>query len=136
MENKKPPIKIIAPGRVYRSDELDATHSPIFCQMEGLVVDKDIRMSHLKSTLNKFIKSICLVQRLRLSLGLIIFPFTEPSAEMDVSCFACKGSGCSVCKNSGYIEILGCGMVHPDVLRRCDVDPEEYSGFAFGFWYR
>ncbi len=132
MENKKPPIKIIAPGRVYRSDELDATHSPIFCQMEGLVVDKDIRMSHLKSTLNKFIKSM-FGSEIKTKFRAHHFPFTEPSAEMDVSCFACKGSGCSVCKNSGYIEILGCGMVHPDVLRRCDVDPEKYSGFAFGF---
>lgn len=132
MENKKPPIKIIAPGRVYRSDELDATHSPIFYQMEGLVVDKNINMAHLKFTLNKFIK-LMFGSEIKTKFRAHHFPFTEPSAEMDVSCFACKGIGCSICKNSGYIEILGCGMVHPDVLRRCDIDPEEYSGFAFGF---
>lgn len=132
MENKKPPIRVIAPGRVYRSDELDATHSPIFYQMEGLVVDKNISMAHLKSTLNKFIK-LMFGSEIKTKFRAHHFPFTEPSAEMDVSCFACKGIGCSICKNSGYIEILGCGMVHPDVLRKCDIDPEEYSGFAFGF---
>ena len=132
MENKKPPIRVIAPGRVYRSDELDATHSPIFYQMEGLVVDKNISMAHLKSTLNKFIK-LMFGSEIKTKFRAHHFPFTEPSAEMDVSCFACKGIGCSICKNSGYIEILGCGMVHPDVLRKCDIDPEDYSGFAFGF---
>lgn len=132
MENKKPPIKIIAPGRVYRSDELDSTHSPIFYQMEGLVVDKGVNMSHLKGTLNKFIKTM-FGEDITTKFRAHHFPFTEPSAEMDVSCFVCKSKGCSVCKNSGYIEILGCGMVHPDVLRRCGIDPEEYSGFAFGF---
>ena len=131
MENKKPPIKIIAPGRVYRSDELDATHSPIFCQMEGLVVDKDIRMSHLKSTLNKFIKSM-FGSEIKTKFRAHHFPFTEPSAEMDVSCFACKGSGCSVCKNSGYIEMVGSGMIHPNVLKAGGIDSEEYTGFAFG----
>lgn len=132
MENKTPPIKIISPGRVYRSDELDATHSPIFYQMEGLVIDKNINMANLKGTLNKFIKTM-FGEDIKTKFRAHHFPFTEPSAEMDVSCFVCKGKGCSVCKNSGYIEILGCGMVHPDVLRRCNIDPEEYSGFAFGF---
>lgn len=132
MENKKPPIKIISPGRVYRSDELDATHSPVFYQMEGLVIDKDINMSHLKGTLEKFIK-IMFGENIKTKFRAHHFPFTEPSAEMDVSCFVCKGEGCSVCKGSGYIEILGCGMVHPKVLERCGIDPEEYRGFAFGF---
>lgn len=132
MENKKPPIKIISPGKVYRSDELDATHSPVFYQMEGLVVDKNINMSHLKGTLEKFIK-IMFGDNIKTKFRAHHFPFTEPSAEMDVSCFVCKGNGCSICKGSGYIEILGCGMVHPDVLERCGIDPEEYRGFAFGF---
>ena len=132
MENKKPPIKIISPGRVYRSDELDATHSPVFYQMEGLVIDKNINMSHLKGTLEKFIKTM-FGENIKTKFRAHHFPFTEPSAEMDVSCFVCKGEGCSVCKGSGFIEILGCGMVHPDVLDRCGIDPEEYRGFAFGF---
>lgn len=132
MENRKPPIKIISPGRVYRSDALDATHSPIFYQMEGLVIDKDINMSHLKGTLEKFIK-IMFGENIKTKFRAHHFPFTEPSAEMDVSCFVCKGKGCSVCKNSGYIEILGCGMVHPHVLERCQIDSEKYRGFAFGF---
>lgn len=132
MENKKPPIKIISPGKVYRSDELDATHSPVFHQMEGLVVDKNINMSHLKGTLEKFIK-IMFGDNIKTKFRAHHFPFTEPSAEMDVSCFSCKGNGCSICKGSGYIEILGCGMVHPDVFKRCGIDPDEYRGFAFGF---
>lgn len=132
MENKTPPIRIIAPGRVYRSDELDSTHSPIFYQMEGLVVDKGINMAHLKGTLNKFIKTM-FGEDVKTKFRAHHFPFTEPSAEMDVTCFVCKGCGCSVCKNSGYIEILGCGMVHPEVLRRSGIDPHVYSGFAFGF---
>lgn len=132
MENKKPPIKIISPGRVYRSDAIDATHSPIFYQMEGLVIDKGINMAHLKGTLEKFIK-IMFGENIKTKFRAHHFPFTEPSAEMDVSCFVCKGKGCSVCKNSGYIEILGCGMVHPHVLERCGIDSEDYRGFAFGF---
>lgn len=132
MENKKPPIKIISPGRVYRSDALDATHSPVFYQMEGLVVDKDINMAHLKGTLEKFIKTM-FGDNIKTKFRAHHFPFTEPSAEMDVSCFVCKGKGCSICKGSGYIEILGCGMVHPDVLERCGINSEEYRGFAFGF---
>ncbi len=131
MENKKPPIRIIAPGRVYRSDEVDATHSPLFHQIEGLVVDKGIRMSDLKGTLEVFIKRLYgenVVVRFRPHH----FPFTEPSAEVDIQCFSCGGKGCRLCKGEGWIEILGCGMVHPKVLRYCGIDPEEYSGFAFG----
>lgn len=131
MEKRKPPIRIIAPGRVYRSDAVDATHSPLFYQIEGLVVDKGIRMSDLKGTLETFAKKLYgedAVVRFRPHH----FPFTEPSAEMDVMCFNCKGAGCPLCKGEGWIEILGCGMVHPKVLERCDIDPEVYSGFAFG----
>lgn len=132
MENRKPPIKIISSGRVYRSDELDATHSPVFYQMEGLVIDKNINMSHLKGTLEKFVK-IMFGDNMKTKFRAHHFPFTEPSAEMDATCFVCQGKGCSVCKGSGYIEILGCGMVHPDVLKRCGIDSEEFRGFAFGF---
>lgn len=131
MENQKPPIRIIAPGRVYRSDALDATHSPLFHQMEGLVVDKNITMSDLKGTLEVFVKRLYgedTVVRFRPHH----FPFTEPSAELDIQCFHCHGEGCRLCKGEGWIEILGCGMVHPKVLENCGIDPEEYSGFAFG----
>ena len=131
MENKKPPIRIIAPGRVYRSDAVDATHSPVFHQIEGLVVDKNVTMADLKGTLEIFAKRLYgedSVVRFRPHH----FPFTEPSAEMDVRCFACNGEGCRLCKGEGWIEILGCGMVHPKVLENCGIDPEEYSGFAFG----
>ena len=131
MENQKPPIRIIAPGRVYRSDEVDATHSPMFHQMEGLVVDKGIRMSDLKGTLETFAKKLYgedTVTRFRPHH----FPFTEPSAELDVMCFACNGKGCRLCKGEGWIEILGGGMVHPEVLKKGGIDPEIYSGFAFG----
>lgn len=131
MENKKPPIRIIAPGRVYRSDAVDATHSPVFHQIEGLVVDKNVTMADLKGTLEIFAKRLYgedSVVRFRPHH----FPFTEPSAEMDVRCFACNGEGCRLCKGEGWIEILGCGMVHPRVLENCGIDPEEYSGFAFG----
>ncbi len=131
MEKMRPPIRIISPGRVYRSDALDATHSPLFHQIEGLVVDKGITMSDLKGTLSTFVRHLYgpdTVVRFRPHH----FPFTEPSAEMDVQCFACHGKGCPVCKGEGWIEILGCGMVHPKVLANCDIDPEEYSGWAFG----
>ncbi len=131
MENSQPPIKIIAPGTVYRSDEVDATHSPVFHQLEGLVVDKGITMGDLKGSLELFAKQLFgadTVVRFRPHH----FPFTEPSAEMDVQCFVCKGAGCRVCKDSGYIEILGCGMVHPKVLRMSGIDPTIYSGYAFG----
>ncbi len=132
MENSKPPIRIIAPGRVYRSDAVDATHSPIFHQIEGLVIDKGITMADLKGTLEALIKSIY-GESTRVRFRPHHFPFTEPSAELDVCCFSCGGEGCSVCKGEGWIEILGCGMVHPKVLKNCGIDPEIYSGFAFGF---
>ncbi|MEA4827116.1 MAG: phenylalanine--tRNA ligase subunit alpha [Clostridium sp.] len=132
MENQKPPIKMIAPGKVYRSDAVDATHSPIFYQIEGLVIDKGITFADLKGTLEMFIKKM-FGDKMETKFRPHHFPFTEPSAEMDATCFVCGGSGCNVCKNSGWIEILGCGMVHPQVLRNCGIDPEVYSGFAFGF---
>ena len=131
MEQRKPPIRIIAPGRVYRKDEADATHSPMFHQIEGMVVDKGITMSDLKGCLETVIKRLYgedSVVRFRPHH----FPFTEPSAEVDVQCFACHGKGCRICKGEGWIEILGCGMVHPKVLAGCGLDPEKYSGFAFG----
>lgn len=131
MENRKPPIKIICPGRVYRSDAVDATHSPIFHQVEGLVVDKGITMGDLKGTLELFAKSL-FGEDTKIRLRPHHFPFTEPSAEVDVSCWTCGGKGCRVCKNEGWIEILGAGMVHPKVLSICGIDPEVYSGFAFG----
>ena len=131
MEKTKPPIRIIAPGRVYRSDTQDATHSPVFHQIEGLVVDKNITMSDLKGTLERFVKELY-GEDTRVRFRPHHFPFTEPSAEMDYSCFNCGGKGCSVCKGEGWIEILGAGMVHPKVLRNCNIDPDVYSGFAFG----
>lgn len=130
-EIKQPPIRVLAPGRVYRKDEVDATHSPMFHQIEGLVIDKNVTMGDLKGTLEVFAKELYgeeTTVRFRPSY----FPFTEPSAEMDISCFKCHGKGCPLCKYEGYIEILGCGMVHPNVLRACGIDPEVYSGFAFG----
>ena len=131
MEHQKPPIRIISPGRVYRSDAVDATHSPLFHQVEGLVVDKGITMGDLKGMLETFAKTL-FGSDTRLRFRPHHFPFTEPSAEVDVSCFVCGGKGCRVCKNEGWIEILGAGMVHPYVLSNCGIDPEEYSGFAFG----
>ena len=132
MENQKPPIKIICPGAVYRSDSVDSTHSPVFHQIEGLVIDKNISMADLKGTLEMFAKK-CLGENTKIRFRPHHFPFTEPSAEADVSCFVCGGKGCRVCKGEGWIELLGCGMVHPNVLKNCGIDPEEYSGFAFGF---
>lgn len=132
MEKRRPPIRIVSPGRVYRSDAMDATHSPLFHQMEGLVVDRGVTMGDLKGTLEMFAKKM-FGEDTRVRFRPHHFPFTEPSAEVDVSCFACGGKGCRLCKGEGWIEILGAGMVHPNVLRGCDVDPEEYSGFAFGF---
>ena len=131
MEQQKPPIRIIAPGRVYRSDAVDATHSPVFHQIEGLVVDKGITMGDLKGTLETFLKTLYGPEA-KIRLRPHHFPFTEPSAEVDVSCFVCGGKGCRVCKGEGFIELLGAGMVHPRVLERCGIDPEVYSGFAFG----
>ena len=131
MEKQKPPIRVISPGRVYRSDAVDATHSPLFHQIEGLVVDKNITMGDLKGTLEAFAKRLY-GEETKIRLRPHHFPFTEPSCEIDVSCFRCGGKGCPMCKGEGFIEILGGGMVHPKVLSTCGVDPEEYSGFAFG----
>ena len=131
MEQQKPPIKIICPGKVYRADNVDATHSPIFHQIEGLVVDKGVTMGDLKGTLEVYAKHM-FGPETKIRLRPHHFPFTEPSAEVDVSCWTCGGKGCRMCKGEGWIEVLGCGMVHPDVLRRCGIDPEIYSGFAFG----
>jgi phenylalanyl-tRNA synthetase alpha chain len=131
MEKQKPPLRIISPGRVYRSDAVDATHSPVFHQIEGLVVDKGITMADLKGTLETFLKTLYGPEA-KIRLRPHHFPFTEPSAEVDVSCFVCGGKGCRVCKGEGFIEILGAGMVHPKVLERCGIDPNVYSGFAFG----
>lgn len=131
MEKMKPPIRMISPGRCFRRDTPDATHSPMFHQIEGLVVDKNITMADLKGTLDVFAKQLFGVGT-KTKFRPHYFPFTEPSAEVDVTCFKCQGSGCRVCKGSGWIEILGAGMVHPNVLKICGIDPEEYSGFAFG----
>ncbi len=131
MEKQKPPIKIIAPGRVYRSDAVDATHSPLFHQIEGLVVDKGITMGDLKGTLEAFCKKLY-GEDTKIRLRPHHFPFTEPSCELDISCPACNGKGCRVCKGEGWIELLGAGMVHPRVLETCGIDPSVYSGFAFG----
>jgi len=131
MEKVKPPLKILAPGRVYRSDSVDATHSPIFHQVEGLVVDKGISMGDLKGVLDVFAKEF-FGPKTQTKFRPHHFPFTEPSAEMDITCYVCGGKGCRVCSGTGWVEILGAGMVHPNVLKYGGVDPEEYSGFAFG----
>ena len=131
METRKPPIRVICPGRVFRADEVDATHSPVFHQIEGLVVDKGITMCDLKGVLEQFAHEIY-GKDTKVKFRPSFFPFTEPSVEVDVTCSECGGKGCRVCKGSGWIEILGAGMVHPKVLKSCGIDPEEYSGFAFG----
>ncbi|SMC20897.1 phenylalanyl-tRNA synthetase, alpha subunit [Clostridium acidisoli DSM 12555] len=131
MLNQKPPIKMISPGKVYRADAADATHSPIFYQVEGLVIDKGITFADMKGTLEMYIKKM-FGDNVKTKFRPHHFPFTEPSAELDISCFACGGEGCKVCKGEGFIEMYGCGMVHPQVLRNCGIDPEVYSGFAFG----
>ncbi len=131
MEKGKLPIRILSPGRVFRSDEVDATHSPSFHQVEGLVIDKNITMADLKGTLDQWAKEF-FGPNTKTKFRPHHFPFTEPSAEVDITCFKCGGKGCRVCKGSGWIEILGCGMVHPHVLEMCGIDPEVYSGFAFG----
>ncbi len=131
MLERKPPIRIICPGRVYRADEVDATHSPVFHQLEGLVIDKDVTMADLKGTLDIFAQSLFgedVTTRFRPSF----FPFTEPSAEVDLTCMACHGKGCRVCKGTGWIEVLGAGMVNPKVLEMCGIDSSVYGGFAFG----
>lgn len=131
MERGRLPIRMIAPGRVFRSDEVDATHSPSFHQIEGMVIDKHITFADLKGTLAEFAKQL-FGEETRVKFRPHHFPFTEPSAEMDVSCFKCGGKGCRFCKGEGWIEILGCGMVHPKVLKMSGINPDEYSGFAFG----
>ena len=131
MEKGKLPIRMISPGRVYRADEVDATHSPCFHQVEGLVIDENITFADLKGTLAEFAKEL-FGEDTKVKFRPHHFPFTEPSAEMDVTCFKCGGKGCRFCKGEGWIEILGCGMVHPKVLKMSGIDPEEYSGFAFG----
>ena len=131
MEERKPPIRIICPGRVYRADEVDATHSPVFHQIEGLVIDKGITMCDLKGVLEQFAHEIYGPET-KVRFRPSFFPFTEPSVEVDVTCSECGGKGCRVCKGAGWIEILGAGMVHPRVLKMGGIDPEEYTGFAFG----
>ncbi|MDF2819791.1 MAG: phenylalanyl-tRNA synthetase, alpha subunit [Clostridiales bacterium] len=131
MENSQPPIKVIAPGRVFRADEVDATHSPSFHQIEGLVIDKNITMADLKGALAVFAKELY-GPDVKVKFRPHHFPFTEPSAEMDVSCAVCGGKGCRMCKGTGWIEVLGCGMVHPKVLKQSGIDPDVYQGFAFG----
>ena len=131
MENRKPPIRIICPGRVFRADEVDATHSPVFHQLEGLVVDKGVTMCDLMGVLEQFAREIY-GEDVKVRFRPSFFPFTEPSVEVDVSCTECGGKGCRVCKGEGWIEILGAGMVHPNVLRSCGIDPDVYTGFAFG----
>ena len=131
MENRKPPVRIIVPGRVYRSDELDASHSPVFNQVEGLAVDENITMSDLRGVLAEFAMKM-FGSSTKTRFRPHHFPFTEPSAEVDVSCTVCGGKGCRMCKGTGWLEILGSGMVHPKVLINCGIDPEKYQGFAFG----
>jgi phenylalanyl-tRNA synthetase alpha chain len=131
LQKQSPPIKVISPGRCFRRDTPDATHSPMFHQVEGLLVDEGVTMADLKGTLDHFAKELFAAD-VKTKFRPHYFPFTEPSAEMDVSCFKCGGSGCRVCKGSGWIEILGCGMVHPNVLKVGDIDTEKYTGFAFG----
>ncbi|MDD6884484.1 MAG: phenylalanine--tRNA ligase subunit alpha [Eubacteriales bacterium] len=131
MTTRKPPIRVICPGRVYRADEADATHSPVFHQMEGLVIDENITMGDLKGTLDEFARQMFgegISTRFRPSF----FPFTEPSAEVDLTCANCRGKGCRMCKGTGWIEVLGAGMVNPKVLEMCGIDSKKYSGFAFG----
>ena len=132
MERQQPPIRMVAPGRVYRKDEIDATHSPMFHQVEGMAIDKGVTMADLKGTLTEVARQLYgeeTVTRFRPHH----FPFTEPSCEMDIQCYRCRGRGCSTCKGEGWIELLGAGMVHPKVLAGCGIDPEVYSGWAFGF---
>ena len=131
MEKMKPPIRIISPGRVYRSDAVDATHSPLFHQIEGLVIDKGVTMGDLKGTLELLMKRLY-GDNAKIRLRPHHFPYTEPSAEVDMMCFNCHGQGCSMCKQEGWVELLGAGMVHPKVLEECGIDPNVYSGFAFG----
>ena len=130
MESQEPPIRIICPGRVYRRDS-DLTHTPMFHRVEGLVLDENISMADLKGTIDQFLKAF-FEEDLSVRFRPSYFPFTEPSAEVDLQCKNCRGKGCRICKNTGWLEVMGCGMVHPTVLSHCNVDPEKYSGFAFG----
>jgi len=132
METQEPPIRVVVPGMVYRRDEIDATHTPAFHQMEGLVIDKGITFGDLKGMLEIIVREI-FGPKSQIRLRPSHFPFTEPSAEVDITCYACKnGEGCRVCKGSGWVELWGCGMVHPEVLRMSGIDPEVYTGYAFG----
>ncbi len=131
MERQPPPVYVIAPGRVFRQDTPDATHSPVFHQVEGLAVDEGISFADLKGTLLAFAKAL-FGEETRVRMNPDYFPFVEPGAELEVSCFLCRGAGCRTCKGTGWIEMLGCGMVHPNVLRNVGYDPERYTGFAFG----
>ena len=131
MKSRNVPIRVVCPGRVYRADEADATHSPVFHQLEGLVVDKGINLCHLKYVLEEFAREMY-GNDTKIKFRPSYFPFTEPSVEVDISCTECGGKGCRICKGIGWIEILGAGMVHPNVLKECGIDPEVYSGFAFG----
>ena len=131
MEKHKPPLRIMAPGRVFRNDSLDATHSPVFHQIEGLYVDTGVSMADLKSDLTAFMKGL-FGNKAEIRFRPSFFPFTEPSVEVDVKCVFCQGKGCNVCKGNGWIEMLGAGVVHPNVLKNCGIDPEEFSGYAFG----
>lgn len=130
MENRNPPFRIIAPGRVYRCDS-DITHTPMFHQVEGLMVDKGVHFTHLKGILDEFLQAF-FEETLKTRFRPSYFPFTEPSAEVDIQCVICKGEGCRVCSQTGWLEVLGCGMVHPVVLENCKIDPEVYTGWAFG----
>ena len=132
MEDNEPPYRVIAPGRVYRCDS-DITHSPMFHQVEGLMVDTDVTFADLKGVLDAFFKAFFEVDELPTRFRASYFPFTEPSAETDIQCVLCSGKGCKVCSHTGWLEVMGCGMVHPEVLKHTGVDPEKYSGFAFGF---
>ncbi len=131
MEEREPPVRLIAPGRAYRSDDLDATHTPMFHQVEGLFIDKSVTLAHLKTVLTDFLRYF-FAKDIKLRFRTGFFPFTEPSAEVDMSCLACTGRGCGVCKQTGWIEILGCGMVHPHVLKAMHLSPEIWQGWAFG----
>jgi phenylalanyl-tRNA synthetase alpha chain len=130
MESQKPPVRVIVPGRVYRVDS-DMTHTPMFHQVEGLVVDEGISFANLKAILHTFMQQL-FERDVKMRLRPSYFPFTEPSAEVDISCVSCGGSGCRVCKNTGWVEVSGCGVVHPNVLRAVNIDPEKYTGYAFG----
>jgi phenylalanyl-tRNA synthetase alpha chain len=131
MQSSKPPLALIAPGRCYRCDPLDPSHSPMFHQVEGLYVDRHVSFANLKSTLHKFSEAF-FEQELSVRLRSSFFPFTEPSAELDITCVLCQGKGCRVCKQTGWLEIAGCGMVHPHVFASCGIDPEQFTGWAFG----